>query len=324
MKKKQTLFLCTGIAAAGAAAISAVSYAITNTMVKLALDRKQPEALEKHTKSQLSVSREDPALKLAAEASKTLEASGCETVEITSYDGLHLVGHWKECPGAKRIIVAMHGWRSSWSRDFGMIAPFYEANGCSVLFAEQRGQNNSGGDYMGFGMLERYDCKAWIDWVNARTGGTLPVYLAGISMGASTVLMTAGFDLPENVRGIMADCGFTSAHAIWKHVVQGLHLGYTGIRGAAANDLCRRKINMGSREYTTLHAMEQEKVPILFFHGTDDKFVPIEMTYENYKACKAPKRLLVVPGAEHGMSFHVDRPAYEKAVLDFWADYDNA
>ena len=322
MKKASKVLLGTGIAAACAAAAGAVSHAITGMMVKLALDRKQPEALERRTKAQLSASRDDPALALAQEASLELEAAGCEEVSITSHDGLRLVGHWRECPGAKRVIVAMHGWRSKWSRDFGIISRFWAGQNCSVLFAEQRGQNNSDGDYMGFGMLERFDCRDWISWVNERTGASLPVYLAGISMGASTVLMTAGFDLPENVRGVMADCGFTSAHAIWKHVIRGLHLGYTGIRGAAANDMCRKRINMGTQEYTTLHAMEQERIPILFIHGTDDKFVPIEMTYENVKACKAPKRLLVVPGAEHGMSYYVDPGAYEKAVLDFWNDYD--
>jgi hypothetical protein len=47
----------------------------------------------------------------------------------------------------------MHGWRSSWSHDFGIIAPFWHDNDCCVLFAEQRGQGLSGGNYMGFGML---------------------------------------------------------------------------------------------------------------------------------------------------------------------------
>ena len=42
------------------------------------------------------------------------------------------------------------------------------------------------------------------------------------------------------------------------------------------------------------------------------------MTYENYKACSAPKRLFVVPGAEHGMSYLIDRAGYEENVLAFW------
>ena len=110
----------------------------------------------------------------------------------------------------------MHGWRSSWSHDFGLIADFWRNNHCSVLYAEQRGQNNSGGDHMSLGLLERYDCLAWTNWINEKTGKSIPIYLAGVSMGATSVLMASELELPDNVFGIAADSAFTSLHAIWK------------------------------------------------------------------------------------------------------------
>ena len=60
---------------------------------------------------------------------------------------------------------------------------------------------------------------------------------------------------------------------------------------------------------------------MLFIHGSDDKFVPFEMTYENYKACAKAKRLLIVPGAGHGMSCYVEPESYEKAVRGFWEEF---
>jgi fermentation-respiration switch protein FrsA (DUF1100 family) len=100
-------------------------------------------------------------------------------------------------------------------------------------------------------------------------------------MGAATVLMASGLPLPENVHGIMADCGFTSPHAIWKHVAEkNLHLSY-GIIGKIASDMCRKKINMGPGDYSTTFALANTDIPVIFVHGSDDKFVPIEMTYEN-------------------------------------------
>ena len=129
------------------------------------------------------------------EAAKVLEETEHEQVEIAAQDGTGLVGHWF-CPeNAKRIIIAMHGWRSTWSQDFGAIAPFWFDNDCAVLFADQRGQGNSGGEYMGFGLLERYDCFDWIKWVNERTEEKLPIYLGGVSMGATTILMVVAFIL---------------------------------------------------------------------------------------------------------------------------------
>jgi fermentation-respiration switch protein FrsA (DUF1100 family) len=70
--------------------------------------------------------------------------------------------------------------------------------------------------------------------------------------------------------------------------------------------------------------MKHNTVPTLFIHGAADSFVPIGMTYENYMACRAPRRLLVVPGARHGMSYCVDRENYERVTKDFWRDFDGA
>ncbi|MDD6799331.1 MAG: alpha/beta hydrolase [Firmicutes bacterium] len=242
---------------------------------------------------------------------------------MTACDGINLVGHLRKCENEKRLIIAMHGWRSSWAADFGAISNFWYANGCSVLYAEQRGQGESGGEYMGFGLTERYDCIEWVKWANENGYADIPIYLCGISMGASTVLMAAGLELLENVHGIMADCGYTSPPAIWKHVVEeNLHMPFDGIKSAVANDICKKKIQIGTKDYSATEAMRECKVPVIFIHGTDDRFVPIEMTYKNYKACAAPKRLLVVPGAEHGMSYLVDKESYEKASKDFWKDFD--
>ena len=325
MKKNTKKFMIgTGIAAGGITAAAAVSCKLTEKLVKVALDRELPKAPYK-AENRLSGSS-GQAKQLAENlkaAAHNLKNSDCQTVEITSYDGIKLIGHLRKCENEKRMMIAMHGWRSSWAADFGSVSDFWHANGCSVLYAEQRGQGQSGGDYMGFGMMERYDCLEWIKWANENGYDSLPIYLCGISMGASTVLMAAGLNLPENVHGIMADCGYTSPHAIWKHVAnQNLHMSYGRFTAAVADDMCKKRIQMGAKEYSAADAMRECRVPVFFVHGTEDRFVPIEMTYENYKACKAPKRLLVVPGAEHGMSYLTDREAYEKAAKAFWKDFD--
>ncbi|MBE6798131.1 MAG: alpha/beta hydrolase [Ruminococcaceae bacterium] len=293
-----------------------------HSLVKMALDREHPKFFEKGRDKVRGSKELCKIIQTMTKASNELESTNCEQIEIKAHDGTRLIGHWRSCESPKRIIIAMHGWRSSWSHDFGIIAPFWHDNDCCVLFAEQRGQGLSGGNYMGFGMLERYDCFEWIKWVNEKTGGQLPIYLGGVSMGASTILMTAGFDLPSNVCGIIADCGFTSPHAIWKHVLQSnLHIPY-GLYSAVANDMCKKKIQMGSNDYSCIEALKNNKIPVLFVHGSDDHFVPIKMTYENYRACSAPKHLFIVPGAEHGMSYLVDKAGYEKRVIDFWNEYD--
>ena len=324
-KSTRNMLIGTGVAIAGIGTVTAVSYSLVKKLLKIAMDREMPKVDMAKGKKMLTGSPEMTAFadEVYAQADR-LKNREHETVEMKSHDGLRLVGHYFTCKNPKRVIIAMHGWRSTWDQDFGVIADFWQNSACNVLYAEQRGQGNSGGEYMGFGMLERYDVLSWIDWVNDNTEVPLPIYLGGISMGATTVLMATGLDLPDNVKGVVADCGFTSPQAIWKYVAENnLRLPY-GLYSAAANDLCKKKINIRAKDYSTIDAMKKCNVPVLFIHGTEDTFVPIEMTYENYKACTSYKELIVVPGAGHGMSYFTDKAKYEKAVTSFWESFDKA
>ncbi|MBE6703475.1 MAG: alpha/beta hydrolase [Ruminococcaceae bacterium] len=313
-----------GIAAAGGIIATSVliSHVTTRHLVKVAIDRKEPKTVKTLKKHLTRSPRTKELLATMQERASRLQEIASETVEIASHDGQTLIGHWYGNPNARRVILAMHGWRSSWSQDFGLIYEFFHNHGCSVLYAEQRGQNNSGGAYMTFGVLEQYDCLDWIHWINRRTDSALPIYLCGVSMGASTVLMASGQELPQNVHGIIADCGFTSPHAIWRHVVkENLHLPY-GFRGYTINRIIKRRLNTDAREYSTVQALEKNTVPVFFAHGGADHFVPLEMTFENYRACRAEKRLLIVPDAIHGLSYYYDQKRYEAALLDFFKDFD--
>lgn len=311
-----------GIVAAGITAAGAVSHAVTKNLVKIAVDRELPHKVTPQAAEQFKGSELDAGFMQAlGEAGECLKNRENTEVEILARDGEKLVGHWIPCETPQRIVVAMHGWRSSWFKDFGMIADFLHDNGCSILCAEQRGQGNSGGEYMGLGALERYDCLDWVNWVEERREG-LPVYLAGVSMGATTVLMATELELPECVHGIIADCGFTSPHEISRHIVENnLHMSF-GRRGEMADALCKKRNQVGTRSCSAVDALRENHIPVLFIHGADDSFVPVTMTYENYKACAGPKELLIVPGADHGMSYYVDPERYETAVRDFWQKYD--
>ena len=42
------------------------------------------------------------------------------------------------------------------------------------------------------------------------------------------------------------------------------------------------------------------------------------MTYENYKSCATLKHLLIVPGADHCMSYLIEKETYERTAVEFW------
>lgn len=321
-KQTKQILVGTGIAAAGAAAVAAATHAVTANLVNFALDREEPRAMGKLRGHMNRNAMEPEAWQQVRAAARRLQEAKCETVVITSRDGQKLVGHWRPSPDEKRIILAMHGWRSSWDNDFGAIADFWQECGCSVLFAEQRAHNDSEGEYIGMGLLEQYDCLDWAMWLTERYGRDVPLYLAGISMGATTVMLAAGLKLPGNVRGIMADCGFTSVGDIWRYFAkETLHLPYD-LREKQASRLCEKKLHVDAAAFSTEEVLKNSQIPMLFAHGTADAVVPVEMTMRNYEACAAPKHLFIVPNAGHGGSYLADREGYQREIRRFFDCYD--
>lgn len=292
---------------------------ITRYLFRAALEREEPPSARFVRMRIMNGAPLRDAVAALSLGAKALEEREHTVVSIKAHDNEELIGHYYTKKGAKRIVIAVHGWRSSWSRDFGIISGFFDSLDCNVLYVEQRGQNASGGQYMTFGQHERYDCRGWVKWVNKTVNAQgLPIYLAGVSMGASTVLMASGQKLPENVKGIISDCAFTSPHDIWAYVIkEKMRLTYR-IRSVMVNDMLKKKAKIYT-EYSTIDAMRDNRVPVLFIHGTDDKLVPVEMTYKNYIACAAKKELLVVPGADHGVSCYVDPERYVGALSSFFA-----
>ena len=285
------------------------------------LNRSMPKFLSKRGKMLSRVTGSDEFSNFLFEKEKGLKDKKTRDVQIIGHGGVPLMGHILIPDKPKRVIIAVHGWRGSWSRDFGLVSDFWYSSDAAVIYVEQRGQQESGGDYITFGLCERYDVIAWARWAAEKFRG-LPIYLCGISMGASSVLMTADLELPYEVRGIIADSGFTSPTDIWSYVVNhNLHLPYNLYKRATGR-ICRRKIGFSPDDCSTLTALEKCKIPVLFIHGTEDSFVPVEMTYKNFNACNSPKRLFVVPGANHCMCYYLDKQGYENQMSSFWQEYD--
>ena len=238
-----------------------------------------------------------------------------EDVWMENREGLRLHARYYEAAPGAPLQILFHGYRSSAIRDFcGGLGRELD-RGWNVLLVDQRAHGRSGGRCLSFGVMERLDCLDWVEWARGRFGAQTPIVLVGISMGAATVLMAAGLELPENVRGILADCGYTSPSDIIRSVMASMH--------------CPRAIypllRLGGRLYGGFdidsagaeEALRRCRVPVLFVHGEDDRFVPCDMSRRNWAACASEKTLLTVPGAGHGLSYLVDEPGYEAALEEF-------
>lgn len=239
-----------------------------------------------------------------------------EKVTTTSRDGIKLVGRYYHVKDDAPVSIIFHGYRSNIGTDCNGGYYLSVKNGYNVLVVYQRGHRESGGKTITFGVKERYDCLDWISYVNERFGEDTPILLMGLSMGAATVLMATGLELPSNVKGVMADCGYSSPKEILQEVIKQmkypLRLTYFFVRMSA-----RIFGHFDPEEASAVEALKNAKVPVLIIHGDDDRFVPSRMSRDNYEACASQKEILIVPGAGHGLSYCVDAKAYEKAVQEF-------
>lgn len=241
-----------------------------------------------------------------------------EDVWITSFDGLKLHGTLIRNGDSKKLLIQAHGFRSSAKGSFAGSLRYFLGQGFNVLLVDHRSHGQSEGKYITYGVLERVDLRDWVYYMLEQLGEDIDIVLDGISMGATAVMMASALDLPENVRGLIADCGFTSPYDIFVEVLEhSFHakpfpiLPICGI-------VAEMKANFGFKDATTLDAMAENEIPILFVHGEEDDFVPIEMSEANFAACKGEKYFFRVPGAKHGCSYLVAREKCEAAMTEFF------
>ncbi len=250
-----------------------------------------------------------------------LEGQKQEPLEIVSFDGLKLRALFIPNPEARGTLLLFHGWRSSWKTDFTVALPFYHSLGLNLLLADQRSQNSSEGKYMTYGVREHKDVASWVDCMAQKLGKDHPLFLGGLSMGAATVLMASDLDYRANVRGVIADCGFTSPWAIIRKVAGRSKWIPLDASSALLNIFTRRFAGFDMKEKSAPEALGRTKLPVLLIHGLADDFVPPEMSRENYAACASEKELILVEGAAHGMSYVVEPERVKAAIGGFIQKY---
>lgn len=242
-----------------------------------------------------------------------------EELEITSFDGLKLRGRYFEFSPDAPVELMFHGYRGSSEQDLsGGVQRCFKV-GHSALVVDQRASGRSEGNKITFGIYESRDCHSWIEFARQKFGPERKLILCGISMGAATVVMAAGQELPDNVVGVLADCGYTSPKEIIKVVIRQMKLPpaicYPFVRLAA-----RLFAGFDLEADSPIEAAARCKVPVIFYHGDKDAFVPWDMSRRNFEACSARKAFITIPGAGHGLAYGVEPERYLQTLREFFPE----
>ena len=318
MRKSMIAGILGGAAVCGGAVGTFIAYQVFNGFLKRNSDIRMDDepADERYTGPDLH--------EAYMEGYRYNKALPKQDVTIKAGDGITLFGSFIPAEGeAVRTVLLAHGYHSSPDKDFSGIMQFYHENGCNLLAIEERSHMRSGGTYITMGVRESEDVKRWCEYLNRERGAdSMPLYLHGVSMGAATVMMAQGEDLPPNVAGIIADCGFTSPFDIAVAVMKTKMKGPVKFSVEWVNLITKKIAGFDLKDKSTVDILKNAKIPMLFVHGTLDDFVPIHMTIKSYHACAAPKRIMLVDGATHAMSWHIDTERYKEAILELFQEND--
>lgn len=239
-------------------------------------------------------------------------------VSTRSYDGLLLCGKYYEYKKGAPTEILFHGYKGTAERDLcGGVERCFSI-GHNALIVDHRASGRSGGRVITFGNKESRDALSWVNFFIREIDKDAKIILTGISMGAATVMTAASMSLPKNVIGILADCGYTSTEAVIKKVMHDMklpanllypfaRLGAIVFGGFDPNASSPKK------------SMKSCRLPIIFFHGDTDDYVPSYMSKENYDACTSEKkRLVIIEGAGHGLCFPVNQSLYLNELREFF------
>lgn len=241
-----------------------------------------------------------------------------EEVYITSKNNGNLKLHGYEIQNEEKSdiwTIVIHGYMGEAKSMIKYAQEFYK-RGHNVLVIDLRGHGKSEGEYIAMGWQDRLDVIDWINYIISKNSQS-EIILYGISMGAATVMMTTGEELPDNVKAAIEDCGYSS---IWDEFEIQLKVLF-GLPDFpvlnAASAVCKIRAGYNLKEGSSIEQLKKSNTPTLFIHGSEDKFVPFEMLDEVYQAANCQKQKLVVEGAAHAQSASVNPELYWNTIDEF-------
>lgn len=234
-------------------------------------------------------------------------------IEFVMEDGYVIHGDYS-LNNPKKFVICMHGHCGMRGGSIKYSYAFYRL-GYSLIFFDHRSHGENKRELVTMGYQEHKDALQIIKQVREKFGEDIELGLFGCSMGGATALMC--LKECQDLSFVVSDCAFASL----KNLVAGFcrqHKSPKWMFLGPTNLILKVKYHFSFKDACALDSVKQnEKVPVLIIHGTQDDFVYPHNAYELYQACGGKKRLEMFEGAVHCGSVVTDRRRYYKVIENF-------
>lgn len=312
MKKKRILVTIVSLLVI----VLLINFGVSLYFYKLAIERGPKDFLQGN--EDLEVSAETLDYFLEGDWIAWTNEQPFETLQTTSFDGVYLQGYYlKAKEPTNKTVVFAHGYLGH-AFDMGLFGQYYyETLGYNLFTPDLRGHGKSGGNYIGFGWHDRLDLIDWIRLLIEENGADSEIVLHGLSMGAAAVLMASGEDLPEQVKGIVADSPYTSVYDLFAYQLKRMYQLPDKLFLPMTSIVTKQKAKYSLTEASALEQVKKATVPILYIHGDGDTFVPPYMAERLYDMTTGAKELVTFPEANHGEAVVMHRDLFFETVANF-------
>jgi len=212
----------------------------------------------------------------------------------------------------------LHGIADSRVSSVGF-APMFLNEGYAVLAPDSRAHGASGGQFVTYGLLERYDVIAWAAWMKG--AGCGKVYALGESLGASILIEAAAIQ-PAFV-AIVAECPYADLREVAQYRVRRMTRApafLAGIVVSSAMFYARWADGLNLSQVSPVSVIAHVSTPILLIHGLDDNLTP---PYNSEELANANPRdpLWLVRNATHTGAAAAEPAEFQRRVLAWFAEH---
>ena len=218
---------------------------------------------------------------------------------------------------AQGTAIVVHGYTDNHFVFLYLVRMYRDILNYNVLFPDLQYHGYSEGDEIQMGWYDRLDVEKWIAYAHDIFKDDFMV-LHGVSMGGATVMMASGDPLPEYVKCIVEDCGYSSVRNQFRKNLKDMSpLLPTSIL-TSASIVSGKEFGWRFEDADSMKQLAKSTLPMLFIHGDADDFVPFSHLQLNYDAKKhGYKEKYVCPGAVHANSYQKDPETYIFKVSNF-------